>query len=389
MEIIRHEHIRAVRSALNRAPVVAILGPRQVGKTTLARQIIGSAQEGATVFDLEDDRDLAKLVDPYLALDDLDGLVVIDEIQRRPDLFRSLRVLADRPGQPARFLILGSASPSLLRQGSESLAGRIAFHELGGLDHEEVGMDSIDRLWYRGGFPRSFLAASDEDSRSWRRDFVRTFLERDLPALGVTIPSTTLRQFWTMLAHYHGQTWNGSELARAFGVSQPTVQRYRDLLAGAYVLRILRPWSENVGKRIVKSPKVYIRDSGILHTLLGLADRESLFGHPKVGASFEGLVVELLTRRLRAEPEECFFWATHAGAELDLLVISGDIRLGFEVKRTTSPKVTKSMTSARETLGLELVRVVHAGRDSYPLQEGFRAVSVHQLLDEVQPLPNR
>jgi predicted AAA+ superfamily ATPase len=248
---------------------------------------------------------------------------------------------------------------------------------------EEVGMDSIDGLWYRGGFPRSFLAAPDEDSRSWRRDFVRTFLERDLPALGVTIPSATLRQFWTMLAHYHGQTWNGSELARAFGVSQPTVQRYRDLLAGAYVLRILRPWSENVGKRIVKSPKVYIRDSGILHTLLGLADRESLFGHPKVGASFEGLVVELLTRRLRAEPEECFFWATHAGAELDLLVISGDIRLGFEVKRTTSPKVTKSMTSARETLGLELVRVVHAGRDSYPLQEGFRAVSVHQLLDEV------
>ena len=389
MEIVRHEHIRAVHSALNRAPVVAILGPRQVGKTTLARQIIDSAQEGATVFDLEDDRDLAKLVDPYLALDELDGLVVIDEIQRRPDLFRSLRVLADRPGQPARFLILGSASPSLLRQGSESLAGRIAFHELGGLDPEEVGMDSIDHLWYRGGFPRSCLAASDEASRSWRRDFVRTFLERDLPALGVTIPSATLRQFWTMLAHYHGQTWNGSELARAFGVSQPAVQRYRDLLAGAYVLRILRPWSENVGKRIVKSPKVYIRDSGILHTLLGLTDREALFGHPKVGASFEGLVVELLTRRLRAEPEECFFWATHAGAELDLLVISGDIRLGFEVKRTTSPKVTKSMTSARETLGLELVRVVHAGRDSYPLQEGFRAVSVHQLLDEVQPLPSR
>ncbi len=205
-------------------------------------------------------------------------------------------------------------------------------------------MDSIDHLWYRGGFPRSCLAASDEASRSWRRDFVRTFLERDLPALGVTIPSATLRQFWTMLAHYHGQTWNGSELARAFGVSQPAVQRYRDLLAGAYVLRILRPWSENVGKRIVKSPKVFIRDSGILHTLLGLADREALFGHPKVSASFEGLVVELLTRRLRAEPEECFFWATHAGAELDLLVISGDLRLGFEVKRTTSPKVTKSMT---------------------------------------------
>ncbi len=389
MEITRSEHIRALHDALDRAPVVALLGPRQVGKTTLARQVIASAGENATVFDLEDDRDLAKLVDPYLALDHLDGLVVIDEIQRRPDLFRSLRVLADRPRRPARFLILGSASPSLLRQGSESLAGRIAFHELGGLDPEEVGIDSVDRLWHRGGFPRSFLAESDEYSRSWRRDLVRTFLERDLPALGVTIPSTTLRHFWTMLAHYHGQKWNGAELARAFGVSQPTVQRYMDLLAGAYVLRVLRPWSENVGKRVVKSPKVYVRDSGILHTLLGLGDAEALLGHPKVGASFEGLAVELLTRRLRAEPEECFFWATHAGAELDLLVISGDNRLGFEVKRTTSPKVTKSMRSARETLGIELVRIVHAGRDSYPLQEGFRAVSIHDLLDEVQPLPHR
>ncbi len=384
--IERHRHLHALEGYLDRHPVVAILGARQVGKTTLARQLVARRSRTTTVFDLENPDDLARLAEPMLALKDLGGLVVLDEIQRRPDLFPVLRVLADRPGTPARFLVLGSASPDLLKQSSESLAGRILYHRLGGLALDEVGLEQRDRLWLRGGFPRSFLAESDQASAEWRREFVSTFLERDLPELGVTIPSPTLRRFWTMLAHYHGQIWNGSELARAFGVAQTTVRRYLDIFTAALVLRQLPPWFENLKKRQVKSPKVYLADSGILHSLLNLETRDDLLRHPKVGASWEGFVLDEIMVRLGARREECFFWATHAGAELDLLVVRGNRRLGLEIKRTSAPSMSRSMRSALSDLGLERLDVVHAGEHTYPLAERVRAVALARLDQDLEPL---
>jgi len=357
-----------------------------VGKTTLARQIMGRREGPATRFDLEDPDDLARLDEPKLALAHLDGLVVIDEVQRRPDLFPVLRVLVDRPSSIARFLILGSASPELLRQSSETLAGRIVHHELGGLALDEVGGDRADDLWLRGGFPRSFLAPSIELSAEWRRGFVRTFLERDIPELGIQIPGTTLHRFWRMLAHYHGQVWNGAELARAFGVAATTVRRYLDLLTGALVVGQLPPWYENLSKRQVRSPKIYIADTGLLHTLLGIETRESLEGHPKVGASWESFVLREVVLRLGARPEECYFWATHAGAELDLLVVRGQRRLGFEIKRTTAPAASRSMHSARESLGLDRLDLIHAGEHTFPLAEGVRAVAFARLAEDLEPL---
>lgn len=369
-------------------PVVGLLGARQVGKTTLARQIAGRFQGPVTRFDLEDPSDSARLADPKLALSRLEGLVVLDEVQRVPELFPLLRVLVDQeePESTRRFLVLGSAGPDLLRQGSETLAGRIAYHELSGFAADEVGMDASDRLWIRGGFPRSFLAEDEAASFEWRRGFVRTFLEMDLPALGVRVPAPTLRRFWQMLAHYHGQTWNGAELARAFGVSGTTVRRYLDTLVAALVVRALPPWHENIAKRQVKSPKVYFADTGLLHTLLGLEDRADLEGHPKVGASWEGFVIEQLVVRLGARPEELYFWATHAGAELDLLVVRGRRRLGFEIKRTTSPSTTRSIHAARESLRLDRVDIIHAGEHTYPLAPGIRAVSFARLFEDVDPL---
>ncbi len=384
--IERRRHLEVLEGYLDRHPVVAILGARQVGKTTLARQLVARQSLPATVFDLEDPDDLRRLSEPMLALRELRGLVVLDEIQRRPDLFEVLRVLADRPETPARFLVLGSASPDLLKQSSESLAGRILYHRLGGLALDEVGIEERERLWLRGGFPRSFLAGSDPASAEWRREFVSTFLERDLPELGVTIPSATLHRFWSMLAHYHGQIWNGSELARAFGVTHSTVRRYLDVFTSALVLRQLQPWFENLKKRQVKSPKVYLADSGILHTLLGLETREDLLRHPKVGASWEGFVLAEVLVRLEARREECFFWATHAGAELDLLVASGQRRLGIEVKRTSAPTMTRSMHSALSDLGLERLDVVHAGEHTYPLAERVRAVALARLDQDLEPL---
>ncbi|HSR67563.1 MAG TPA: ATP-binding protein [Acidobacteriota bacterium] len=384
--IDRERHLREVRGRLERNPVVAILGARQVGKTTLARQIMAGF-EGETVrFDLEDPDDLARLEEPKLALGGLRGLVVIDEVQRRPDLFPVLRVLVDRPDSEARFLILGSASPDLLRQGSESLAGRIVFHRLDGFDLDEVGVSQRDRLWRRGGFPRSFLAESEEGSAEWRRGFVQTFLERDIPQLGIQIPSSTLHRFWRMLAHYHAQVFNGAELARAFGVSATTVRRYLDVLSGALVVRQLPPWFENIDKRQVKSPKIYLEDSGLLHALLGLENQEELGGHPKVGASWEGFALQQVVRRLGARREECYFWATHSGAELDLLVIRGQRRLGFEFKRTTSPKSTRSMHSAFKSLGLNSLDVIHAGEHTFPLTESIRAVAFKRLYKDVKSL---
>jgi hypothetical protein len=382
----RTRHVQTVERLLRRSPVVAILGARQVGKTTLALQVFERSPESATRFDLEDRRDLARLEEPMLTLEPLRGLVVLDEIHRRPDLFPTLRVLADRPGTPARFLVLGSASPELLRQGSQTLAGRIAFHQLGGFDLEEVGSEALDRLWFRGAFPRSFLAADDRESDEWRTDFVRTFIERDLPGLGVGVAPATLARFWSMTAHYHGQTWNGSELAGSLGVSHTTVRRYLDLLAATFVVRLLTPWAENVGKRVVKSPKVFVADSGLLHALLGLHAPEDVAGHPKLGASWEGFLVSQVIRRLGVAAEACHFWATHAGAELDLLVVHGRRRLGFEFKRTDAPRVTPSMRSAAETLRLDRLALIHAGSTSFDLGPSIRAIAARDLLVEVPVL---
>jgi predicted AAA+ superfamily ATPase len=381
----RASHVRAVSDALRGFPVVAILGARQIGKTTLARQI-AAARSRAAFFDLERSEDLQRLADPMVALEPLRGLVVLDEVQRRPDLFVSLRVLADRRPLPARFLVLGSASPELLRQSSESLAGRILHYELGGISLDEVGAGALRRLWMRGGFPRSYLARSAADSRLWRQEFLRTFVERDLPQIGVTIPAVTLHRFWTMLAHYHGQIWNGAELARAFGVSDMTVRRYLDLLTGTFVVRQLPPWFENIGKRVVRSPKVYLSDSGLLHALLGIGDEEALERHPKVGASWEGFAIACLERRLGVRRGEAHFWATHGGAELDLVVVRGEHRLGFEIKRTSAPSTTRSMRVALEDLRLERLDVVHAGHDTFPLGPRIRALSLERISKDLDPL---
>ena len=382
----RDAHLKQVSGLLQRFPVVAILGARQVGKTTLASQLAARRKGRVTRFDLEDPADLARLADPMLALRELRGLVVLDEVQRSPELFAILRVLADRRPVRARFLVLGSASPALLRQGSESLAGRIAFHELPGLSLQEVGTASGGKLWLRGGFPRSFLSRSDSASSEWRREFIRTFLERDLPALGVNVSGDTMRRFWSMLAHHHAQLWNASELGRAFGVADTTVRGYLDRLTDALVIRQLRAFHENLGKRQVKAPKVYLRDSGLLHTLLGLSTQYELEGHPKVGASFEGFVIDQLLHLLQARSDEAYFWRTHTGAELDLLVVRGKQRLGFEIKRTSAPSLTPSMRIARQDLNLTSLTLVHAGRGSFPLSENVMALSWLELVDQLKPL---
>lgn len=384
--LARPSHENEVLRLLRTFPVVGIVGARQVGKTTLARQIAASAEGGATLFDLEDPEDVARLASPKLALESLRGLVVLDEVQRRPELFQVLRVLADRPGPPARFLVLGSASPALLRQSSESLAGRIAYHYLGGFDLEEVGADHLDVRWLRGGFPPAFLAGDDEESYRWRGELVRTHLERDLPALGFRLPPDSIRRFWTMVAHYHAQTWNGAELARALAISQGTVRRYLDVLCGTFMVRRLEPWHVNVGKRVVKSPKVYIKDSGLVHRLLGLRTRHELLGHPKAGASWEGFALESVIRRLGADSDECFFWGVHTGAELDLLISRGGRRWGFEMKLSDAPRVTRSMRSVLDVLGLERLDVIHAGSKTWPMGERIRALALRRVLRDLTPL---
>ena len=377
---------KILRGLLERNPIAGIVGARQVGKTTLARSLMAGAKEPTTYFDLENPEDMARLSDPMLALKQLRGMVVIDEIQRLPALFPVLRVLADRPRSLARFLILGSASPELLRQGSETLAGRIIYHELKGFALDEVGIKNHLRLWARGGFPRAYLARTQRESEEWRRGFVQTFLERDLPQLGINIRSTTMRRFWTMLAHYHGQIWNSSEFGRSFGVADTTVRNYLDLLTSALVVLQLLPWHENISKRQVKSPKFYIADSGILHTLLNLTRPRDFEGHPKVGASWEGFVIGQLVRRLGVRPEECYFWATHAGSELDFLAVVGRQRFGFEVKLTSSPRLTPSMRNAMKDLNLRSLDVVHAGDRTFPLGQGIRAVAFSKLLEDIKPI---
>lgn len=344
-------------------PVVALLGPRQCGKTTVARML--STAQSATYFDLEHPVDARRLTAPLTVLETLSGLVIIDEIQRQPALFELLRVLVDRPHNPAQFLLLGSASPHLVRGASETLAGRIGFVDMAGFNLAEAGVDNLYQLWLRGGFPRSFLAVDDERSMLWREAFIRTFLERDIPQLGITVPAETLRRFWTMVAHCHGQQWNAAEFARSLGASEATARRYLDILAGAYMVRILPPWFENISKRQVKSPKIYIRDSGILHGLLHLTTLADVQGHPKLGASWEGFAIEQIITLLQAQ--EAYFWATHSGAELDLLVHIRGKRYGFEIKFADAPGVTRSMRIALNDLALDHLWVIYPGRQAYPL----------------------
>jgi len=384
--IKRTKEIQTVRKLLERHPVVGLIGARQVGKTTLARLLTAATRVPSSYFDLENPEDLARLADPMLILKELKGLVVIDEVQQQPDLYRVLRVLVDRPGSSTRFLLLGSASPELIRRSSETLAGRIFYHELGGLSLDEVGVENAQLLWLRGGFPRSFLARTHGESDEWRHGFIRTFLERDLPQLGINIRSTTLHRFWTMLSHYHGQIWNASEFARSFGVADTTVRNYLDLLTSTLVVRQLQPWHENISKRQVKAPKVYLADSGLLHTLLNLKTLKDLEGHPKVGASWEGFAMGQVIRCLGVRRDECYFWATHGGAELDLLVVRGQKRLGFEFKRTSSPTVTPSMRSALSDLHLQCLDIIHAGEITFPLDDKIRAVALMRLLEEIKPL---
>ena len=373
----RDDYLRQIRTAVRRAPVAALLGPRQAGKTTLARAFASAEAEAGrqtAYFDLESEPDVRALANPELTLGSLRGLVVLDEIQRLPNLFSALRVLADRPGQPARFLILGSASPGLVRGVSESLAGRVEFLEVAGFDLAEAGIDAWRELWLRGGLPPAYLAATDEDSAAWRQAFVHTFLERDIPQLGITVPAAALRRFWTMLAHWHGQTWNAAELGRAMAATDKTSRRYLDLLTGTFMVRQLQPWHANVAKRQVKAPKTYLRDTGILHTLLDIATEPGLFSHPRIGASWEGFAIEQVLRVLR--PASAWFWAAHSGGELDLLVPIEGRRLGFEMKFAEAPKTTRAMHNVVDTLALDHLFVVSPGEREYPASERISVLPI-------------
>ena len=373
----RDNYMRQIETALRRSPVTALLGPRQCGKTTLAR-LFGN-RLSATYFDLESERDVRRLANPELVLGELRGLVVLDEIQRLPALFNVLRVLADRPDADARFLILGSASPDLVRGVSESLAGRVEFVELAGFDLSETGVKRWRRLWLRGGSPRSYLAESDADSMAWRDGFLRTFLERDIPQLGIATPAAAMRRFWTMLAHWHGQTWNATELGRAMSATDKTMRRYLDLLTGTFMVRQLQPWFQNVAKRQVKAPKVYVRDLGVLHTLLDIPNEAALLSHPKVGASWEGFVIEQVLRAL--QPANAWFWAAHSGGEVDLLVMIEGRRIGFEVKFNEAPTVTRAMHNVVDTLQLKHLFVVCPTPHAYPVAERVSVLPVTQVVD--------
>ena len=375
MQINRPQFEAEVRESLGYNPVTAILGPRQCGKTTLARSISETIK--STLFDLEDPADFELLKsNPKQIFNGLEGLVIIDEIQRLPELFPLLRVLADEADSKRKYLILGSASPDLIRNSSESLAGRIGFVNLTGFRLNEVGTENLRNLWLRGGFPRSYLAQNDDQSYKWRNDFIQTFLERDISMYGFNIPPVTLRRFWQMLAHYHGQVWNGAEFARAMGVSEPTVKRYLDILTGTYMIRQLQPWYENLKKRQVKAPKVYIRDSGILHTLLTLED-DKILTHVKVGASWEGFVTEQLIQVLNTR--DCYFWRTHTGAELDLMVVKNGKKLGFEIKYSDVPKITRSMNSVIEDLNLDKLYLLYQGKRKLQLQEKIYALPADEI----------
>lgn len=370
--IKRPELLQKIRAGLSRSRVTALLGPRQCGKTTLAKKI--QQEKSGQYFDLENPLDARRLENPQLVLSKLKGLVIIDEVQRKPGLFALLKTLADRRPLPARFLILGSASPELVRQASESLAGRVEYVDMEGFNLWEVGFRQQEKLWLRGGFPLSFLAKSNADSLAWRENFIRTFLERDLPQLGFNLPAIMLRRFWTMLAHYHGQVWNGSEIGKSLGVAHTTTRRYLDLLSHALVVRQLPPWHGNMKKRLVKSPKIYIRDSGLVHSLLRLDDQATLMSHPKLGASWEGFALGQILSRFGER--DAYFWATHAGAELDLMLLRKGKRWGFEFKYADAPGLTKSMRIALEELKLERLWVIYPGTADYPLHEKVEVIGL-------------
>jgi predicted AAA+ superfamily ATPase len=364
-----------IQTALTRSRVIALVGPRQSGKTTLARQFVPA--NSLNYFDLEDLTSLARLNEPMTALQDLNGVVVIDEIQRKPELFPLLRVLCDRDPLPARFLILGSASPELMRGSSESLAGRVETIAISGFSLAEVGAESVSQHWLRGGFPLSFLANSEADSLAWRKNFIQTFLDRDLPQWGIRVPSATLLRFWTMLAHYHGQIWKATEPARALGISEPMARQYLDILEGVYMTRVLQPWFANLKKRQVKAPKIYFRDTGILHYLLGLRSELDLLTHPKSGASWEGYAIEETIKAVA--PDESYYWATHNGAELDLMLLKNGKKIGVECKRVDAPRLTASMKIALEDLELDRLFVIYPGKTSYPLGEKIHVLPLSSI----------
>jgi len=371
-----------LKTALKRSPAVALLGPRQCGKTTLAREFVEAGS--LNYFDLEDPESIIELTEAKTALAPLKGLVVIDEIQRRPDLFPVLRVLLDRRPLPAKFLILGSASPDFLRQSSETLAGRLELIEIGGFDLAEIGIDRLTRLWIRGGLPPSFLAANDEASVLWRKNYIRLFLERDLAQQGIRIPAIALHRFWSMLAHSHGQIWNASPLASSLGLSEYSVRKYLDILTGNYMVRQLQPWHANIKKRQVKAPKVYIRDTGLLHSLLGLRREADVLRHPRSGASWEGFIIEEIIRSV--DPDEAHFWATHNGAEIDLVFEKNGYRYGIECKRADAPRMTPSIRAALQDLSLKRVIIIYPGDKTYSLHSKVDVLPVRELADGIQSL---
>ena len=374
----RQAYLDSVNRALQSNPVVALLGPRQCGKTTLARQIL--PEDSQNYFDLEDPAVAGLMENPMIALKSLRGLIVIDEAQRCPNLFPVLRVLSDRPDRPAQFLILGSASPELSRQSAESLAGRVAIIEMRGFDLSEIPPGKTETLWQRGGFPRSFLSRGTEESFAWRKNFIRTFLERDLALLGFGMSPAALGRFWTMLAHYHGQLWNGSEIAASLGVSPHTTRDYLDALEQTYMIRRLQPWHANLGKRLVKTPRIYFRDQGIFHALAGIRDQVSLLTHPKLGASWEGFALEEILRAHR--PDDAWFYAVHSGSELDLVMHSRGRRIGVEFKRADAPRLTRSMHIAMRDLELDELWVIYPGTRSYELAD---RATVRPLFDACVP----
>jgi predicted AAA+ superfamily ATPase len=379
MNIQRTAYFQTIQQRLLENPIVSLVGPRQTGKSTLARRVADTSAKTVHFFDLESPSDLARLAQPELVLRPLQGLMILDEVQRRPDLFPLLRVLADRPDIPARFLILGNASPELMKASSESLAGRVSFIDVTGFSLAELGADALSRLWWRGGFPRAFLASSDRATRQWLEDFRRTFLERDIPQLGIQVPAVTLGRFWTMVAHYHGQVLNLAELARSLGSSEPTARRYLDILSGTCVVRQLPPWFQNLRKRQLRSPKVYIRDAGLLHALLGIANPAGLQSHPKLGASWEGFCLEQIL--CVCGDRDAYFWGTHSGAELDLLLFHRGRRLGIEFKFSDRPGTTKSMRVVLQDLALDHLYVVHPGEHTFALDATITAISLPRLLD--------
>ncbi len=374
--IRRNIDIKQINELIELFPITAILGPRQSGKTTISKEI-----EFTHYFDLENPQDLQTLDNPQLALSNLEGLIVIDEIQRKPDIFPILRYLVDTNSKQ-KYLILGSASQKLIKQSSESLAGRIAYYYLGSLRLSDIDKKNITQLWIRGGFPKSYIAKTDLSSKIWRDHYITTFLERDIPQLGINIPAYTLRRFWIMLSHYHGQIINYSELGRSFGISDMTIKKYTEILESTFMIRILMPWHINIGKRLVKRPKIYLRDSGIFHSLQSIANYQQLVSNPKLGASWEGFALEMICIHLKKNSNEYFFWRTHNGAEVDLLWHNQGELWGVEFKYSDAPKLTKSMQIAVNDLNLKKLFIIYTGEKQYSLSDKIEVMSLFQFISK-------